>query len=54
VELEPIGPRERLAPGEVASFTERWSLSAFPFPADGRVNLKRVTEAAGILKGDAP
>jgi hypothetical protein len=35
VELEPIGPRERLAPGESASFTEEWWLAPFSFPANG-------------------
>ena len=34
VELEPIGPRERLAPGESASFTEVWWLGEARFPAD--------------------
>jgi len=33
VELEPIGPRETLAPGESASFTEEWWLAPFDFPA---------------------
>jgi hypothetical protein len=41
VELEPIGPRERLKPGESASFTEDWWLLAHPFPkAGGRLDLK--------------
>lgn len=31
-ELEPIGPMEILQPGESASFTENWSIVAFPFP----------------------
>lgn len=35
VELEPIGPRERLAPGETASFTENWWLLENPFPRAG-------------------
>jgi hypothetical protein len=35
VELEPIGPRERLKPGESASFTEEWHLGKFPFPKTG-------------------
>ncbi len=40
VELEPIGPRERLAPGEAASFTEEWYLQPYPFPKSGdRVDL---------------
>ena len=34
IELEPIGPRERLGPGEEASFTETWFLVERPFPAD--------------------
>jgi len=35
IELEPIGPRERLKPGESASFTEEWFLLEYPFPAAG-------------------
>jgi hypothetical protein len=35
VELEPIGPRERLQPGESASFTEEWSLLPYEFPDQG-------------------
>jgi hypothetical protein len=31
-ELEPIGPREILAPGEAASFTETWWLAPYTFP----------------------
>ena len=34
VELEPIGPRERLAPGESASFTEDWWLLPYQFPEE--------------------
>lgn len=41
IELEPIGPRERLQPGESASFTEDWWLFSFPYPKDGQqVDLK--------------
>ncbi len=41
IELEPIGPRERLQPGESASFTEDWSLMPFPYPKEGQqVDLK--------------
>jgi hypothetical protein len=36
VELEPIGPRERLEPGASASFTETWMLHTFDFPEEGR------------------
>lgn len=43
VELEPIGPRERLKPGESASFTEHWMLLSHPFPASGEsVDLKKL------------
>jgi len=46
-ELEPIGPRERLAPGAAASFTEEWQLEPFPFPKDGRaVDLQAVAALA--------
>jgi hypothetical protein len=31
-ELEPIGPEERLAPGESASYTEAWWLFPYRFP----------------------
>ncbi len=34
-ELEPIGPRETLAPGESASFTEDWWLLSYDFPREG-------------------
>ncbi|MGK0187321.1 MAG: hypothetical protein ACI9R3_003108 [Verrucomicrobiales bacterium] len=34
-ELEPIGPRESIAPGESASFTEHWQLLPNPFPQVG-------------------
>lgn len=45
IELEPIGPRERLKPGESASFTEDWWLMEFPYPKAGEhVNLKALSE----------
>jgi hypothetical protein len=45
IELEPIGPRERLKPGESASFTEDWWLLAHPFPKKGQqIDLKALTE----------
>jgi hypothetical protein len=41
IELEPIGPRERLKPGESAAFTEEWWLLPHPFPKPGqRIDLK--------------
>ena len=45
IELEPIGPRERLAPGASASFTEDWWLLPHPFPKEGqRIDLKALAE----------
>jgi hypothetical protein len=45
IELEPIGPRERLAPGESASFTEDWWMLPHPFPKAGpRIDLKALAE----------
>jgi hypothetical protein len=47
VELEPIGPRERLAPGQAASFTEEWHVQAYPFPKNGeQVDLARLRDLA--------
>jgi len=44
IELEPIGPRERLQPGESASFAEDWSLLSFPYPKAGeQVDLQALT-----------
>jgi hypothetical protein len=45
IELEPIGPRERLKPGESASFTEDWWLLPHPFPKKGeQIDLKALAE----------
>jgi len=45
IELEPIGPRERLQPGESASFTEAWWLLSHPFPKKGQqLDLKALAE----------
>jgi hypothetical protein len=45
IELEPIGPRERLKPGESASFTEDWWLLPHPFPKKGQqIDLKSLSE----------
>ncbi|MBY0231441.1 MAG: DUF4380 domain-containing protein [Gemmataceae bacterium] len=52
IELEPIGPRERLKPGESASFTEDWWLLPHPFPKKGeRLDLKALK--AKVEKGTA-
>jgi hypothetical protein len=45
IELEPIGPRERLMPGESASFTEDWWLLSHPFPKPGeQLDLKAIAD----------
>jgi hypothetical protein len=45
IELEPIGPRERLQPGESASFTEVWWLLSHAFPTQGQnIGLKALAE----------
>lgn len=50
VELEPIGPRERLQPGQSASFTEEWFLVPFPFPKEGTpVDLTQLRDAVTLL-----
>lgn len=50
IELEPIGPRERLEPGQSAEFTEEWWLSSFPFPREHDVDLKVVRETVSGLR----
>lgn len=48
IELEPIGPRERLKPGESAAFTEDWWLLPHPFPKKGgRLDLKGLAAQVG-------
>lgn len=48
-ELEPIGPREILAPGASASFDEEWQLMPFARPAEGQpvdlAEVRRLREA---------
>ena len=44
IELEPIGPRERLKPGEAASFIEDWWLLSRPFPKKGQLDLKALAQ----------
>ena len=51
IELEPIGPRERLKPGESAAFTEEWFLTTHAFPKSGQqVDLKEFhSQVTGML-----
>jgi hypothetical protein len=50
-ELEPIGPLERLQPGESASFTEEWFLQDYPFPGEEEVDLSELTHLVKGLEG---
>lgn len=51
VELEPIGPRERLEKlGDQASFTETWFLLESAFPVSGRVVPEEVSRRVGLLE----
>ena len=43
-ELEPIGPRETLKPGESVSFSEDWWLFPYTFPEDRTVDLKALED----------
>lgn len=52
IEIEPIGPRERLRPGESAAFTEDWWLLDLP-KAAGAIDLKAL-EAAVLKETAAP
>lgn len=50
IELEPIGPRERLRPGESASFTEEWFLLEHPFPKAGeQLDLAKIRQQVAEL-----
>ena len=50
VELEPIGPREQLGPGESASFTETWYLMKHPYPGEANVDPQAVAKIVEPLK----
>ena len=50
VELEPIGPREKLQPLAEATFTEEWWLLPHKFPAKGEnVDLKQLAQKVDEL-----
>ncbi len=50
VELEPIGPRERLEPGQSAGFTEEWWLAPMRFPSDSEIDLKELKRLTDDMK----
>jgi hypothetical protein len=43
-ELEPIGPRETIAPGKSVTFTEEWRLFPYDYPVDRKVDLKALSD----------
>ncbi len=50
-ELEPIGPREKIGPGQSASFTEEWYLKSYEFPEDRRnVDLQDIAKHADQMR----
>lgn len=55
VELEPIGPRQELAPGATAAFTEHWWLLEHPFPRAGAdLDLAALAARVAAETGPAP
>ena len=51
VELEPIGPREILAPGTSGSFTEEWWLAPLTVPAaDESLDVKAMNSVLESLR----
>ncbi|MCA9062023.1 MAG: hypothetical protein KDA96_03165 [Planctomycetaceae bacterium] len=51
IELEPIGPRQRLQPGESGAFTEEWWLSDFQYPQPGsNLDLNQLRSRTDQLK----
>ncbi len=50
IELEPIGPREKLEPGQSAGFTEEWWLDDMKFPQDSNVDFNELKAALDQLK----
>ena len=47
-ELEPIGPREILKPGESASFTETWWLLPYEHPGGGDIDVGALKRFVGL------
>jgi hypothetical protein len=55
IELEPIGPRERLQPGEKAAFTEDWWLLTWPFPKQNeKIDLAALRDRVQRLPAPIP
>ena len=52
-ELEPIGPAEKLAPGQSATFTEVWTLLPHTFPKDksslGKLDSAAIAKKVSVL-----
>jgi len=53
-ELEPIGPREDIGPGEHVSYTENWYLGEFEFPEQAStIDLEKLESFSKQLVGKA-
>ena len=50
VELEPIGPRERLKPGQSAGFTEEWWLAPLDYPGITPIDLDELKQVIDQMK----
>lgn len=50
VELEPIGPREYLTPGQSSQFTETWYLADFQYPESKVVSTQAIKSKVESLK----
>ncbi len=50
VELEPIGPRERILPNQSASFTETWYLIEHSYAGADQINPKQIDELVAALR----
>jgi hypothetical protein len=49
-EIEPIGPLEKILPGEIVSYTEDWWLLENEFPIDKNLDLKNITNIINNLQ----
>ncbi|MCC6510970.1 MAG: DUF4380 domain-containing protein [Pirellulaceae bacterium] len=49
VELEPIGPREKIEPGKTSSFTETWFLLDYALPSAGPIDLTQIKARVDAL-----
>ena len=46
-EVEPIGPRETIQPGEEVSFTEHWELFEMQYPGNCKLDVGELKKVLG-------